>query len=78
MSHTSISRTHCLLDAGVPLSVDNLRRGVGVQMLSCHLPLERGVEVGVWNELRMQSLWSVGEWAGGAGRRVQVPSLRLT
>lgn len=24
--------------------------------------LERGMEVGVWSELRMQGPWSVGEW----------------
>lgn len=38
--------------------MDNLQRGSGVQMLNCHPTPERGVEVGMWGELRVQSLVS--------------------
>lgn len=44
------------MDIGVPFPVDNLQRGLVVQMLNCHPPPERGVEVDVWSELRVQSL----------------------
>lgn len=43
------------MDIGVPFPVDNLQRGLGVQILNCHPLLERGVEAGMWSELRVQS-----------------------